>query len=89
MNNAPDHPDEDRPDEAAPAGWNVLRVLGFIFGLLVMTGFGFCSLCGLAIGAGSDMEILLTFILPGLAAAALGFALARWMYVRARRPKKP
>jgi hypothetical protein len=89
MNNAPDGPAGGQSNEDSPAGWNFFRVFFFIIGILVMAGFGFCSLCGLAIGGGSETEILLTFILPGLALAALGFALARWMYLRARRPKKP
>jgi hypothetical protein len=68
-----------RDAEDGSGGWTFLRVVGFVVGLLVMAGFGFCSLCGLAIGAGADLELLFTLILPGFVIAGLGFWLARRM----------
>jgi F0F1-type ATP synthase assembly protein I len=61
------------------SGWTFFRVLGLIFGLLVMAGFGFCSLCGLSYGMGSEPMGLLVFILPGFLLVFLGFLLVRRM----------
>ena len=63
-------------------GWTFFRGFWFVIGILIMAGFGFCSLCGIAIGGGSDPEIVMVFILPGLGLAFLGFLLARWMYLK-------
>jgi hypothetical protein len=61
------------PDPSPEPGWTALRVLGLIFGLLVLTGFGICGLCGIALGQ-TDFDILLLG-LAGLVIAFGGLAL--------------
>jgi len=65
-------------------GWTFLRVIGLIVGIVAMAGFGFCSLFGLVLGGGSEIELLLMFIVPGIVLALLGFLLARRMLRLAR-----
>ena len=69
------------------SGWTLPRALGVVFGLLVMGGFGFCSLCGLSMGIGSEPMGWLVFILPGLLLAFLGFLLLRRMTRLVRQGK--
>jgi len=68
---------------AGGTGWTFLKVLGVVFGLLGMVGFGLCSLCGFALG-GNDREVLVLAILGACIAA-----LCLWMVIaiirRARR----
>ncbi len=50
-------------------GWNFLKVLGVIVGLVGMVGFGLCSLLGFALG-GIDSGVALLALL-GAALSAL------------------
>jgi hypothetical protein len=78
----------NEPEGGPEAGWSFLKVLGFVVGLLGMVGFGFCSLCGLFIGATTSgmMSTVLLFAVPGLVVAGLGFLLMRTMFRRSRKP---
>ncbi len=72
-------------------GWSIAKVLGLIVGLLGMAGFGFCGLCGLVLGFGSnvaEMGLILTCGILGLLIAGAFFLLARAM-VRSARRKPP
>lgn len=78
----------NEPEPGTEGGWNAARVLGMIVGVLGMVGFGFCSLCGLALGlsGGSrDWEIVIWFVIPGFILAFLFFLLVRAMVRRSRR----
>ena len=70
----------DRQDDRG--GWTFFRGFWFVIGILLMVGFGFCGLCGLSFGAGSQLEGFLAFILPAFLLAFAGFLLARRMFVR-------
>jgi hypothetical protein len=74
-------------DESDGGGWTPGRVIGLIVGLIGMGGFGFCSLCGLVIGADSPKlwSTVLMFAVPGLGATFLFFLLVRAMIRRARK----
>jgi uncharacterized membrane protein len=67
------------------SGWTFLKVLGVIFGLLGMVGFGICSLCGFAF-AGHDMAIL-GLALLGAVLTALCVWLVVAMFRMARRDR--
>ena len=78
----------NEPKPGSEGGWNGARVLGMIVGVLGMVGFGFCSLCGLAIGVsdnGRYWGTVLMFVIPGLVLTFLFFLLVRAMVRRARR----
>lgn len=74
-------------NDDSEGGWTPGRVIGLIVGLIGMGGFGFCSLCGLVIGAGSAnlWGTVLVFALPGLGVTFLFFLLVRAMIRRARK----
>jgi hypothetical protein len=80
-------PDLNPPPTSRPApGWTVGRVIGFVFGLLSLVGFGVCGLCGVSIsleGRHVNTEIL-TLTALGLAAASLSFLLLRWIWRRVK-----
>jgi hypothetical protein len=80
----------EQPGESE-GGWTFGRIVGLIVGLVGMGGLGFCSLCGLVIGAGSPgmMSAVLLFAIPGLGVAFLFFLLVRAMVRRARKPPAP
>ena len=44
------------------SGWTFLKILGVVFGLLGMVGFGLCSLCGFALGGHDSGVILLAVV---------------------------
>ena len=78
----------NEPNPGSEGGWNAARALGMIIGVLGMVGFGFCSLCGLAIGFGDSGKYwgaVLMFVIPGLILTFLFFLLLRAMVRRARR----
>ena len=78
----------NEPGPGSEGGWNAARVLGMIVGVLGMVGFGFCSLCGLAMGIGDGGRYwgtVLMFVIPGLILTFLFFLLVRAMVRRARR----
>ena len=77
----------NEPNPGSDGGWNAARVLGMIVGVLGMVGFGFCSLCGLAVGIsdnGRYLGTVLAFAIPGLILAVLCFLLIRTVRRRAR-----
>jgi hypothetical protein len=49
------------------SGWTFLKVVGVIFGLLGVAGFGLCSLCGFVISGGDGDIVLLALLGAGLA----------------------
>jgi hypothetical protein len=75
----------NEPNEGS--GWNALKVLGFIVGLLGLVGFGVCGLCGLAI-SGGDGEIILLGVL-GLAIAGLFLWMMIAIFRAVNRSKQP
>jgi hypothetical protein len=73
--------------DESDGGWTPGRVIGLIVGLIGMGGFGFCSLCGLVLGAGNSSlwSTVLMFSVPGLGLTFLFFLLVRAMIRRARK----
>ena len=69
------------------SGWTFLKVIGVIFGLLGLVGFGLCSLCGFALG-GHDRDVIFLAVLGAVLAA-----LCLWMVIaifqRARKDREP
>ena len=77
----------NEPQQPQASGWSAAKVLGLIFGLLLMVGFGVCGLCGLAInyaGPGRADPAILGLSLAGFAIATGGFFLVRKMVRLAR-----
>lgn len=64
-------------------GWNFLKVLGVIVGLLGVVGFGVCSLCGFALSGGESGVLLLALLGAGLCALCLWGVIA--IFRRARK----
>jgi hypothetical protein len=55
------------PESGQGSGWTFLKVVGVIFGLFGVAGFGLCSLCGFVIGGGDGDIVLLALLGAGLA----------------------
>ena len=71
------------------SGWTFLKVLGVIFGLLGMVGFGLCSLCGFVV-ASNDSDILLLALLGAfLAGLCLWRVITIFRRARADRDRGP
>jgi hypothetical protein len=74
------------PEEPSESGWSFLKVLGVIVGLIGMAGFGFCTLCGIAIGGGLGEFFFL--ILLGAGMTALSSSLVVAMFRKARQERE-
>lgn len=87
---APGSPTTMSDSRPRATGWSLPKALGLVVGVVGMAGFGFCSLCGLAVGAQSRemIGVALLFAVPGLAIAVLCFLLARKMVRLARAPRE-
>jgi hypothetical protein len=59
--------------EPTPSGWTPLKVIGIIFGVLGMIGFGLCSLVGVVLGSDSatSFQQVLPYVFVGLVFTAL------------------
>lgn len=68
------------PPKVTGTGWGFLKVLGLIFALLVMVGFGICGLCGLFIAADDARYRSDALMLSGI---GLAIAVAFFFVVRA------
>ncbi|HEX7642712.1 MAG TPA: hypothetical protein VF472_10955 [Burkholderiaceae bacterium] len=69
-----------------------LRVLGIVFAVLFMTGFGFCGAMGVMIGAGSHDEfggMVLVLGLLGLGIAVACALALRWLVKSRKTPQPP
>ena len=74
---------------AQPGGWTIPRALGLIFGLLIMAGFGLCSLLALVVGFRDPYWLtILPFVIAGLGLTLLGFLLVRKMILLIRGASK-
>ena len=61
---------------SAGGGWTILKVIGVVFSLLALVGFGLCSLLGFAVGAGSGSgsgDILALALLGAVLAMFFGW----------------
>jgi hypothetical protein len=76
-------------DHEGAGGWTFLRILGLLIGVIGMTGFGVCSLCGLVMFRGDLSATVLGFVIPGLILAYLFFLLARAAIRRSRQSPRP
>jgi hypothetical protein len=81
----------NEPQQTRESGWSAGKVLGLIFGLLVMVGFGVCGLCGLVMSVSerNAWTIALPMGIPGVVIAFCGFLLVRRMVRAARRQTPP
>ena len=71
------------------SGWTFLKVLGVIFGLLGMVGFGLCSLCGFALGGHDSSVMLLAALGAVLAALCLWLVITMFRKAREDRDRGP
>jgi hypothetical protein len=73
------------PESGQGSGWTFLKVVGLIFGLLGVVGFGLCSLCGFVIGGG-DTEIMLLALLGAVLAILSGWLMVTMVRKSRRNP---
>jgi hypothetical protein len=77
----------NEPQQPEGSGWTAAKVLGVIFGLLLMVGFGVCGLCGMLFYSSPTYRDpgILGLSLAGFAIATVGFFIVRAMVRSARR----
>lgn len=75
-------------DEPRGTGWTALKVVGLIFALFGMVGFGLCGLLGVAVGDGDSTVLGLGILGLLLAGGCLWGAIAIIRAgIRSRRPR--
>jgi hypothetical protein len=81
-------PSEQQDGAVLSKGWTVWRVLAFGFGLLLLVGFGLCSILDVYLASVSDWELFYWLGLGAGLIAALGGILALFMWRRVQERHK-